>query len=299
MQNNFKNFLYHYTGTVFLILNCIRHKLFGYRTPRPFSIKEIERSINYDFSIVDNWMDTLHCYTKEKNLIKDKVVLELGPGQDLGTGLILLAIGIQKYIALDVNELAHATLFEFYNKLYEQIKNRYANSDIEYLKEQLIKCYNNENSNLSYIVDKNFEFTKIKNKIDIVFSHAAFEHFSDIEKTIKELSSVVKPGGYLIAEIDLHTHTRWIERKDPLNIYRYSDFLWNLFKFKGSPNRIRPFEYKNILENNGWTSIKIAPFAILEEEYFKNVLHSLNHKFRHMDPQEMRLRAIMLMAKKK
>jgi len=110
----------------------------------------------------------------------------------LGTGLILLAAGVKKYIALDVNRLATSAPLELYNKLFERIKGRFPNSDIDYLKEQLDKCYNREDFAISYIVDKNFRISNIGDKIDIVFSQASFEHFADVKKVIGELSNIVK-----------------------------------------------------------------------------------------------------------
>ncbi|HEX3047124.1 MAG TPA: hypothetical protein VHY08_20390, partial [Bacillota bacterium] len=87
-------------------------------------------------------------------------------------------------------------------------------------------------------------------------------------------------GTILIAEVDLKTHTSWIRDLDPLNIYRYSDFIYNLFKFRGSPNRLRPFEYEEILKKNGWTDIQIIPSNKLEKEYMLKVKDNLNRRFR-------------------
>lgn len=294
-----ENIQYYFIGAVLIILNYVRHSLFGYKTPRTFLINEIDRSINYDFKVVDEWNEYLCSYSREISPLKNKVILELGPGPDLGIGLILLALGVKKYIALDVNELAKSVPFEFYGKLFERLKDRYPDCDIEYLKEQLGKCYKREDAAISYIVDKNFEVSKITDKVDIIFSQAAFEHFTNGKKTFWEISSVVNQGGYLITVIDLKTHTGWIRDRDPLNIYRYSDFFWNLFKFKGSPNRIRAFEYKNMLEKNEWLDIKIEPLTILEEGYLKKVKLSLNTKFRNMDSSEMKMLTIMLMARKR
>lgn len=294
-----KNIQYYFIGTVLIILNYIRHSLFGYKTPRTFSINEIDRSVDYDFKVVDEWLEYLCSYSRKLSPLENKVIMELGPGPDLGIGLILLALGVKKYIALDVNELAKSVPSAFYDKLFERLKDRFPDCDIGYLKEQLSKCYKKEDAAISYIVDKNFGVSKITDKVDIIFSQAAFEHFTNVGKTFLEISSVLKEGGYLITVIDLKTHTGWIRDRDPLNIYRYSDFFWDLFKFKGSPNRIRAFEYKNMLGKNGWFDIRTEPLAILEEEYLEKVKLSLNKKFRNMDSSEMKVLTIVFMAKKK
>ena len=103
--------------------------------------------------------------------------------------------------------------------------------------------------------------------IDLIVSQAAFEHFDNVEDVMRRLSKVVKAGTVLIAEVDLRTHTRWIRDADPLNIYRYEDSLYDALRFRGSPNRLRPFEYEQILKENGWRNIRIEPMEILDKNY--------------------------------
>ena len=293
------NRLYSFVGAVFIILNYIRNSLLGYRTPRTFSNKEYERAIDYDFRIVERWSDYLRVCSDENNAIKNKVVLELGPGPDLGTGFILSALGVKKYIALDVNGLAAYTPKYFYERLLERIKEKYPHSDIAYLKEQITKYYEGEESVVNYIVNRDFEIKKaIKDKVDIIFSHAAFEHFENIEKTIKELSDITKKGSILIARIDLQTHARWIRDKDPLNIYRYNELFWSTFKFNGSPNRIRRSEYERLLEKNNWHCIRIEPTKILEKEYVEKVKPTLSNTFREFSCSEMQTLGFAIMARK-
>ncbi len=296
--NNIRNTQYHFIGIILLFLNYIRNNIVGYKTPRTFSIDQIERAIEYDFGVTEGWIRHLSNYLKQTDFLKDKIVLELCPGPDLGTGLVLLAAGAKKYIALDVNKLAASDLKEFYSKFFVRLRDKYPRCDVDYLKEQLNSCYRKEKSNVNYIVDKKFQVSKIKDKIDIVFSQAAFEHFSDLEETFRDVSSIVKKGGVLVAEVDLKTHTRWIRDKDPLNIYRHNDFLWNLLKFKGSPNRARTFEYKKLLEKNGWFDIQIVPQNVLEDEYVGKVKPTLYKRFRNMNSSEMRILSFMLIAKK-
>lgn len=74
-----KNIQYYFIGAIFIILNYIRHSLFGYKTPRVFSIHEIDRSVNYDLNVVDEWIEYLCSYSEEISPLKNKVIMELGP----------------------------------------------------------------------------------------------------------------------------------------------------------------------------------------------------------------------------
>ena len=80
-------------GFAALGANKIRHALQGYKTPRTFSHKDVEKGIEYIFKVVMEWEENLVEYTGEQNPFGNKDVLEVGPGPDLGTGVILLAKG--------------------------------------------------------------------------------------------------------------------------------------------------------------------------------------------------------------
>ena len=288
---------FHIIGVLFMILNWVRHSVFGYQTPRTFSNNQIEKAVDYDFNVVSGWLKYFQEYLKV-NDIKGKVILELGPGPDLGTGLILLAMGAKKYIALDVHNLASSVSANLYAKLFDVISIRIPECDVDYLKEQLNLCLNGEVSNLQYVVDKDFKMEKISDVVDVVFSQAAFEHFIDVEKVVCDLNNIIIRDCVLVVEIDMKTHTRWIKDEDPLNIYRYSEFFWNLLKFKGSPNRLRAFEYKDIFLKMGWDNIEIVPMNVLEDEYVSKVKCSLNKRFQKMELAEMKMLSIMLITKK-
>ncbi|MBI5056292.1 MAG: methyltransferase domain-containing protein [Nitrospirae bacterium] len=294
------NKIYYLTGLIIVLLNYIKQGIIGYRKPRSFSINEVERAIEYDINVVDGWLKYLGRYSDEEiNPLENKTILELGPGADLGIGLILLMMGAKKYIALDVYPLARSTPVKFYEELSRKLANIRPETDTVFFNEELDKFYKKKSERVIYIVDDKFQISKIKDGIDIVFSQAAFEYFPDMEKTVKELSSVVNSGGVLISEIDLRTHTSAIRDKDPLNIYRYDDFLWNLFKPKSPLNRVRAFEYKLLLEKYGWTKVETLPLDVLEEKYVEKIKPHLSKRFRMMDSSEMKMLSVMLTAQKK
>jgi hypothetical protein len=64
-----------------------------------------------------------------------------------------------------------------------------------------------------------------------------------------------------VAEIDLKTHSRWIRDHDPNNIYRYPDGLYDLFWFRGIPNRVRPHQYEAAFARHGWRDIQVHALA--------------------------------------
>ncbi len=282
----YTHFFFHLLGAALLIANKFRHAIQGYKTPRNFSSSDIEKAISYDESVVKGWHEQLQTYTQNTLSIQNHTILELGPGEDLGIGLTLLAQGAQKYYAVDKNNLVQKNRHQnlFYQKLFEKLATQIPYDKIEKLKNELQTTFQNSPGALNYLYEKAFTFERIpKKSIDIIFSQAALEHFDDIKKTIRDLDGIVKSGTVFIAEVDLQTHTRWLRPNDPLNIYRFSNWFYQLCKFSGSPNRVRPFEYVEAFTQAGWEKIEIIPLIKLSEKNTINTLPHLTQKFQ--DPK--------------
>ena len=86
-----RNCFFYFAGIFFLALAKVKSVIKGYSSPKPFALSEIDRCIEYDFNVVDHWLSYLSVYTGPSNdHLKNKNVLELGPGTDLGIGIYLL-----------------------------------------------------------------------------------------------------------------------------------------------------------------------------------------------------------------
>lgn len=234
MRRTITNGFHHLAGIGFLALAKAKHVLQGYSTPKPFGLSDIDRCIDYDIQVAQHWLQQLQA---QGCSIQGKVVLELGPGSDLGTGAYLLHKGAGAYIAFDRHPLAANAPPEFYARLVER--------------------FPVDPSRLKFLSREDFDLSRAipAQSIDIVVSNAAFEHFDDCARTIRQLSAVVKPGGVIVTVIDLQTHSRWIREADPNNIYRYPEWLYRLFYFPGQPNRLRPYQYRALFAEHGWKNV--------------------------------------------
>ena len=283
-------------GIFFLALSKVRNLIIGYSSPKPFGNSEVDRCINYDIQVVINWLQHLEKYTKHSCFLENKNVLELGPGSDLGVGVYLLSKGCAQYNACDVNDLMKNTPENFYNVFLEKLRDDTCIEKIKFLKQEINNLNSKTPSKLNYVVRDDFDLVDEfgEDEIDIVFSQAAFEHFDNIDITIAQISAVCKPGAVLIALIDLKTHSRWIRDKDPNNIYRYSDKLYEKFWIRGIPNRIRPYQYKEALIHFGWENISIIPTSIINTNTGCSGMNSMftDHK------NEMGVLSIMIYARK-
>lgn len=284
-----RRIFFYVMGLAILFLNKVRYGVRGYRDPRPFSPTDFERVINYDRSVVEGWRGALQNYTGSG--IDGKAVLELGPGADLGPALFLLDAGARQYITMDANRLIDQTPPRFYEELLKSLPHGDA------IKPELEKTLAGNDDRIQYVVDPTFNLTQLTaESIDVAVSQAAFEHFSDVEKTIKQLSAIVASGGVLVAEIDLMTHTGLLRGRVPLNIYRYSNLLYRLARFSGIPNRVRPTIYKQLLEAHGWYNIQIVPIQTLTSHQIDEIRPELARPFR--DDPDMHILTFLLLATK-
>ena len=282
--------LLHLLGMGVLLINKIRYGIRGYREPRPFSPADADKAIDYDRSVVKNWLDAYEEYTGKN--ISGASVLELGPGADLGPACFLLDRGADQYTTVDANRVIDQAPKKFYKQLLESLDNEGV------VRPELEDTLAGQDDRIKYIVDPTFTISNLQqDSFDLVVSQAAFEHFSDVETTIKELTGVMKSGGVLIAEIDLMTHTGALRSRDPLNIYRYSNLLYKLLNFSGIPNRLRPTTYRAILEKNGWKDIEVIPLQVLPKEHARNTSSQLAKTFRS-DENEMHVLTFLLRATK-
>lgn len=256
-------------GLGFLFLAKAKNVLRGYSSPKPFDISQTDRCVEYDMQVVDAWLGHLGRYLNADGeaALRGRDVLELGPGSDLGAGLYLLSKGASTYSACDVNDLAAKAPDAFYETLFARFP---ANSRkaVDQMREELARAKSGVSSRLNYVLRADFDLASAfeEDTVDLVFSQAAFEHFDDIDATVAGLSEVCRPGAVIVAEIDLKTHSRWIRDQDPNNIYRYPQWLYRAFRFRGAPNRVRPLEYVRALERCGWVDIAVLPLSQLDDQ---------------------------------
>jgi hypothetical protein len=264
----------------FLALAKAKNALQGYSAPKPFSLSDTDRCVGYDLRVVDEWLGYLAAYQGSEPNLSGKTVLELGPGSDLGIGVYLLARGAAAYCACDIHDLALRAPASFYTALLNRINARVPAADMSLLDSQVQRARTGTASRLRLVVREDFDLTAAfgADSIDLVLSQAAFEHFDDVERTVAGLSVICKSGAMIAAVIDLKTHSRWIRDKDPNNIYRYSDRLYGKFRYRGIPNRMRPYQYKEIFERHGWINTAVTALEMIPDRLREG--RSVNARFK-------------------
>jgi len=291
-----QNFLF-LIGLFLRTINKVRHTVMGYKTARTFSPDEVDQSVAYCLNVVKNWERALIDYTGSLNPFKNRSIIELGPGPDLGTGIIIIASGAKSYTAVDKNKLINRTPPVFYNILLNYLKDLPEYEKAKIAVDNILKQSFDEN--FCYIHDPIFNLEDVPNKkYDILVSQAVLEHITDINKIFEILRHKLKPNSIMVNEVDLGTHPALIRDLDPLNLLRYSDRVWNLLKFDDSPNRVRAADYRNILRQLGFTKIDIWKLKVLVKDYVERLKPYLSNRFKNYSDEDIGIKSFYLLATK-
>lgn len=176
--------------------------------------------------------------------LKGMRVLEVGPGRSLGVSLLFVLGGAKQVYAVDR-----------FNCL--------SSSDDSRCLKRLEPEYERYLKRVEYIILPIEHLAKRGiDEVDLIVSNAVLEHVSDLEQTIKTFHSLLSPNGMMIHKIDFRAHNRFLKR-GPLYFLTYSSALWKMMGNNiGAPNRMRPPDYKNILQRSGFE------FELQPDEHF-------------------------------
>jgi len=283
-------------GLLILILNKVRRTFIEYSNPRPFSIKNIEKNVAYTLRVATKWHEVAQMYTQDQSPFRGKSILEMGPGPDLGTGIILLSLGAEIYHAIDMFPLAKHTPELFYDALFQRISNfPMVEQAKKILSEYQLKGWHKR---FNY---KIVSFPSLRelnnNKYDIILSQAVWEHISNPEATLFSLLKHAGENALFLNEVDMASHTRIIREIDPLNILRYEERIYKALAFPGTPNRWRSSDYLNLSNKAGLKDIKLIPTWRCSDEYVKKVSPHLAMPFKDRDADDLAILSCFWLAK--
>ncbi len=276
----------HSLGLGLLLANKIRRTIRPYDRPRPWSSRDIDRSIAYDFDVVRNWEGGF----RDAGLgdwIRGRHVLELGPGPDLGTGLILLARGAASYTAIDRFPLATGASDRFYETLLTRLEGEPA--AVSAAEAYQLFMSEPDRGPLRYLLagGNRMPILAGRGPFDLWLSQAALEHVADPHDLIAELTPAFSPGAIALHHVDAATHTPWIRDRDPLNILRFPERIYRALSFPGSPNRWRASSYVSALGAEGWDLVDLQPIHRLTGAALAAVRPGLDERFRSLPDDEL------------
>ncbi|EKE16393.1 MAG: methyltransferase type 12 [uncultured bacterium] len=209
------------------------------------------------------------------NSIKDKVLLELGPGGSIGFGILALKNGARKYYAIENGQHSFITpgQIKSYKKLLDNntlLINKFFNKKNE------IYTYNPQMVEFVKI-NQNSKYSIANNSVDLIYSCAVLEHVHNLELCFQEMTRVLELGGIMNHQVDLRDHVFSQKKLWFLNI---SDFWFNaLFKNTGEyVNRKRLDFYEYLANKHNLKITNLEKNIIFKEAIPKNLIKKYPNK---------------------
>ncbi len=301
MAEKIKNYCLYGFGLVVLILNKVKHLFFQYDHPRPIPAAKIKDNIAYDRSVVLSYEVELKKYCGEDFSLAGKNILEIGPGPDLGNALLFLDQGAASYTAVDRFNLSVVN-DEFYKEILEySFDKERLQKVVNEIKSSLVR--GKKNISLPEFKYLNFPAEDLaknlgEQKFDLILSWATLEHLDSIDKFFSATAQVLAPDGTLCHLIDFKTHTGLVARFDPLNIYRFSDRIYNFLKFAGAPSRKLLSDYLLALRSAGFSDLEIVNREKIIDFKIKKIKPYLARAFQDRGLEDLSTMTAIILAKK-
>lgn len=189
-----------------------------------------------------------------------RTVVELGPGDSMGIGLMALLTGAEQYYALDAvrhastetnllvfDELVQLLTVrapipsggEFTEILPELSDYRFPTKILresrltQALAPERLKCLRNAltrnmtTAPIYYLAPMGRTSEIPGNSVDLIVSQAVMEHIDQLEEIYAECYRILKPGGFMSHQIDLRCHDTAPEWNGH---WKYSDLTWRLMR---------------------------------------------------------------------
>lgn len=230
-------------------------------------------------------------------------VLEIGPGGNVGVGLLMLLAGAKSVICLDVvpwmqgmgPDALYAALVETAAKFPETYL--VAPALLERAREDPTRLAHELLGHITYLSPVDIGTTTLPDaSLDVIFSHSCFEHFSDPAGSIAQIARLLRPGGVTSHQIDLRDHRDF---NHPFEFLYHSDAVWHLATHN-SPiqvrNRWRASEYLAAFEKNGLEVVSAE--AALKVVVTEEMRRRFSRHFQTLDLEDLGSLIILLVARK-
>jgi SAM-dependent methyltransferase len=182
--------------------------------------------------------------------LKQKRVLEYGPGDTLGVALLFYAHGSELVHCVDrfpLQKLSEKSL-----KVYQVILESLGRIERERACAAFVvngKPETGFNTDaINYFITKD-GLSGENSKYDLIISRAVLEHVNNLEKTFYDIARALKKDGLSIHLVDLKSHG--LDRYQPFDFLTWPSLLYQLmFSEKGFPNRWRINKYQRISQQS-------------------------------------------------
>jgi SAM-dependent methyltransferase len=173
--------------------------------------------------------------------IKNKTVVEIGPGDAIPLAALFIGAGAKQYIAFDrfpgdvMGERALALYKAVEDSAPDSVKATWEALGI--VRGSFKRFINSELVLLSPVA---IEEAKNLVAADFIVSFNVLEHLRDLPQSLRHMVAMLNKDGLMIHRVDYSAHDIWRNYPNPLTFLTIPASLWQLMgSNRGYPNRIR------------------------------------------------------------
>jgi Methyltransferase domain len=266
-----------------------RLKLRGHLSGSTGLSMSVEDAANYARRVVADYIT--YGADGDPERLKGKDVLEIGPGDNLGVALLLLARGARTVTCID----GFAPSFDaqhnshIYRAIYDGLSaaERERVHDVVTLQPDGTATVGGGRLISRYDVPIDAVATPLEARsYDIIISRAVLEHLGDLKRGWKNMVACLRVNGEMWHKVDFRNHNLFGEIH-PLYFLTISDSLWNLIS-RPDPtlNRLRTPTYRELAARDFHDSRCYLTHIIGESEiapHVDNLVPGTHYSQRHLD----------------
>jgi SAM-dependent methyltransferase len=235
--------------------------------------EDLRKDVEYALQVGGGWVRLL---SERFADFRGKIVLEIGPGINFGSTLLLACLGAQVMVAdrflAPWDDNYHP---RFYALLREWIERNHPGADLAPLSTILSSGrYCAESIRLFTTPLEKLDGVE-KASVDVVLSNAVLEHLADPLLAFRQLARVSKPGALGYHQVDFRDHNDFSK---PLEFLLSEDRSFAKEfnqRHRERGNRFRPAEYSAFFEKTGFRVLRFLPTCNALEAYLADFLPQL------------------------
>ena len=213
----------------------------------------VEDALRYVSAVVADYLE--YGAAGDASRIQGKDILEVGPGDNLGVALLLLAKGARSVTCID--GYAPASNAEQNSRLYAAIYDSFTEHERALVQDSLARgadgrlTAGGERLIVRYGVRIDLREVPLETKrYDIIVSRAVLEHLGDLSAGWRTMVRCLRPAGEMWHIVDLQCHNLFGE-VHPLYFLTIRETLWNLIS-RPDPtlNRARASAYRELADRD-------------------------------------------------
>lgn len=234
---------------------------------------------------------------------KGCAVLEIGPGRDMGTLLLVAALGATRVCGVDRFKGAWQNGWHdaFIDRLIREAPQLGVALDVSVMREALDRK-TMEAGPIEFFVEP-FESVgdRLAKGFDLSVSHSTFEHFYSVEQAAAALAACMRAGSVGVHNVDFRDHANFGEPLEFLLIEdgRYADPAVN--NHYGRGNRVRVPQMVELLRQAGFATVDVHPTEIISAQRLASFLPRLRgacNSFQNLAESDLEILSAVLVLKK-